>query len=105
MTTSGFVLRPPFADRDIEIYKDIDVVQYLCLNIVFLALSYYDTLRVSVLERLDFRRESIIRKLFRDIKIPAQILHDILPRKCSSSSVFTRNAHPYELPIARTVQY
>jgi hypothetical protein len=85
--------------------RDIEVVQKRCLKIVFPDLSYNDALCVSGLERLNFRRERMVRELFSDIKNPAHILHDILPLKRCSSSVSTRNDYPYELPIARTMRY
>jgi hypothetical protein len=59
------------------------------MKILFPDLSYNDSLFVCNLERLDSRREQIVRDLFNEIKNPAHVLHNILPGKLSTSTSVT----------------
>jgi hypothetical protein len=85
--------------------RDIEAVQKRCLKIVFPDLSYNDALCVAGLERLNCRRERLVRELFNDMKNPAHILHDMLPLRHRVSSFTTRDDYLYELPLSRTMRY
>jgi hypothetical protein len=75
------------------------------MKILFPDLSYNDSLFVCNLERLDSRREQIVRDLFNEIKNPAHVLHNILLGKLSTSTSVTRNNYHFELPAAQTMRY
>jgi hypothetical protein len=61
-------------------------------------------------ERLNFRRERMVRELFNNAKNPAHILHDILRLKCCSSSVSSKtithtNYRQQELKLISSLLY
>ncbi len=45
-------------------------MQSRCLKIIYPVFSYADTLSVTGLERLDDRRERMVRELFNEVKRP-----------------------------------
>ena len=82
---------------------EIERVQKRVLRIIFPHLHYKDALIAAHLERLDVRRENMMRTTFSEIKNPAHILHSLLPTRAGSSN--TRSQYPYELPRHRTNRY
>jgi hypothetical protein len=85
--------------------RDIEAVQKRCLKIAFPDLSYNDAQCVAGLERLNCRRERLVRELFNDMKNPAHIFHDMLPLRHRLSMFTTREDYLYELPLSRTMRY
>jgi hypothetical protein len=66
--------------------------------------SFADSLAVCNLERLDTRREQMVRDLFIEIKEPGHVLHNLLPYK-RFTAVATRDHYSYELPLTKTFRY
>ena len=82
---------------------EIEAVQKRCLRILYPDLSYANALSITGLERLDERRESIVRKLFNQAKNPDHDLNKLLPHKNSDThKPVTRDNYPYTIPKART---
>ena len=59
--------------------KMYEQVQKRCLKLLYPSIWYCDILRISSLDRLDYRRDMITQKVFSKIKDPKHPLHDILP--------------------------
>lgn len=83
---------------------DIERVQRRCLKIIFPDLSYREALAISGLERLNTRRENIVKGTFTEIKNPNHILYDLLVHR-PANSFNTRNKYPFELPLAKTNRF
>jgi len=49
------------------------------ITVPFHFIAHSDALRISGFDRLDYRRDIITQKLFREIKNPKHPLHDISP--------------------------
>ena len=85
---------------------EIERVQKRVLRIIFPHLCYKDALVTANLERLDDRRENMMRNTFQEIKNPSHVLHPLLPtRPDASGTRRTRSQYPYELPRYRTNRY
>ena len=87
--------------------NDLENVQKRCLHIIYPELSYSDALVVTGLERLDKRREAIVRKTFCTIKQPDNALHDVLDRylRPPSTRVLRLTPYEYRVPAAKTNRY
>ena len=85
--------------------NDIERVQRRCLKFIFPTLSYAEALSTSGLETLAERRDKITRQLFQEIKYPAHILHNILPKRENTSSIVLRDSYPYHIPITKPTRY
>lgn len=82
---------------------ELERVQMRVLRILYPDLSYSDALALSGLERLDTRRERMVREMFEQIKNPNHILHDLLPLRSTCHT--TRDNYEYELPRCKTNRY
>ena len=67
MTYACLVWHPGLTKK---LSKDIECVQKCCLKLLFLALTYTESLTKFGLERLDDRRDMITQSMFRQIKDP-----------------------------------
>ena len=76
MTYACLVWHPGLTKK---LSKDIECVQKCCLKLLFLALTYTESLTKFGLERLDDRRDMITQSMFRQIKDPKHPLHYLLP--------------------------
>lgn len=76
---------------------DIERVQKRCLKIVLPDLSYADALSLCRLERLDARRERLVRELFEELKHPNHILHNLLTLNPSTVKVKLRSVYRYAI--------
>jgi len=87
--------------------NDIEKVQMRCLHIIFPELSYSDALAVSGLDRLDRRRDDIVKKTFSSIKQPNNVIHDVLNKylRPPSYRIFRQQPFEYILPAARTNRF
>jgi len=83
----------------------LESVQRRCLKIIYPELSYADALFVSGLERLDVRRDSMVRILFEQVKKPNHVLHKLLPfRVVDTLLPVTRDVYHYRLPKVKTAR-
>ena len=82
---------------------EIERVQKRVLRIIFPHLRYKDALLMAKLERLDVRRENLMRTTFNGVKSPSHILNHLLTLRVGVRS--TRSQYPYELPRHRTVRF
>jgi len=82
---------------------EIERVQKRVLRTIFPHLRYKDALVAASLERLDVRRESMVRTIFQEVKNPTHVLHPLLPTRSGASN--TRSRYPYELPRHRTNRF
>ena len=84
--------------------EEIERVQMRSLKIIYPDLSYSKAMREANIDRLNVRRENIVRHLFEEIKKPGHVLNDLLtPRKDHGHN--TRNTYMYEIPAARTQRF
>ena len=77
---------------------DIERVQKRCLKIVLPHLSYADALSLCRFERLDTRRERLVRELFSEIKKSNHILHNLLTLNSSTVNVKLRSVYKFVTP-------
>ena len=82
---------------------EIERVQKRVLRIIFPQLRYRDALTAANLERLNVRRENMMRTTFNEIKSPAHIPNPLLTPRSGVSN--TRSQYPYELPRHRTARF
>jgi len=82
---------------------EIERVQKRVLRIIFPNLHYKDALIAAQLDRLDIRRENLMRNTFIEIKDPCHILNPLLIPSAGVSN--TRSKYPYELPHHRTSRF
>ena len=75
------------------------------LNIVFPSVSYKEALSASGLELLAARRENITKNLFNEIKDENHVLHELLPKRVTTSSMHMRNSYPYHVSITKVTRY
>ena len=54
------------------------------------------------METLSARRESVVVKLFSEIKNEGHVLHNLLPVRLHNAGVSVRNFYPYVIPKAKT---
>ena len=86
--------------------KDIERVQKRCLRITFPELCYSEALVAAKIERLDKRREDIVKEMFQHIQKPSHILHSVLDNYRRKSFIAsTRTTYPFLLPAAKTQRY
>jgi hypothetical protein len=85
--------------------RDIERIQKRCLRIIYPEHSYSEALSLCGLERLDARRERMVRELFQCIKEPSHVLHHLLPlRDLNALTPNVRFKYPYVLPLLRTAR-
>ena len=66
-------------------------------------ISYDEALFIFGLERLDVRRERIVRDLFNEVKCERHVLnHLLLRRNTELSKADTRNKYPYLMKLGKT---
>ena len=82
---------------------DIEKVQRRCFKIIFPALSYKETLKISGFETLAARRERASRELFLQVKHPLHSLYSLLKLKEKvENGVSTRDTYPFVIPRSKT---
>ena len=81
--------------------NQIESVQKRFLKIIIPDTSYSNSLKISGLQSLFERRESICKKLFLEIKNPTHILHCLLVKRQQPVN-FIRDFYPFEIPVGRT---
>ena len=59
--------------------KELERVQKRVLRIIFPFLSYKQALLTAKLDRLDVRRENLVRSTFQEITNPSHVLYNLLP--------------------------
>ena len=64
---------------------------------------YSEALNRSGLERLDIRREKLVRETFELAREPGHVLYDLLPKKIHGR--MTRDKYLFELPRHNTSRY
>ena len=82
---------------------ELERVQKRVLRILYPDRSYSEALALSGLERLDARRERMVREIFQEIKNPGHILHDLLPLRPACRP--TRDDYEFEMPRCKTNRY
>ena len=70
------------------------------MRIIFPNSDYSDALRVSGLQTLSERRESVVKDLFNEIKSDTHPLNSLLRHRLNNVS--TRNNYPFTLPKLKT---
>ena len=87
-----------------KLSNKIERVQKRFLKMVFPTLDYSAALSQAQLERLDNRRENLVRELFDQIKHPNHVLHKLLPpEKLPMPSL--RSQYPYEIRIVKKTRF
>ena len=82
---------------------EIESVQRRCMRALLPDISYDEALVIFGLERLDVRRERIVRDLFNEVKCEGHVLnHLLLRRNTELSKVDTRNKYPYLMKLGKT---
>jgi len=80
--------------------RDIEKIQKRCMRIIFPHSDYSEALRVSGLQTLSERRESLVKDLFNEIKSDTHSLNYLLHHR--PNNVPTRNNYPFTLPKFKT---
>jgi hypothetical protein len=83
--------------------SEIERVQKRVLRIIFPNFHYKDALLAAQLDRLDVRREKLMRTTFMEIKDPSHILNPLLTPRTGVSN--TRSQYPYGLPHHKTSRF
>jgi hypothetical protein len=82
---------------------EIESVQRRCMRALLPDISYDEALFIVGLERLDVRRERIVRDLFNEVKCERHVLnHLLLRRNTELSKADTRNKYPYLMKLGKT---
>ena len=84
--------------------KELERVQKRVLRIIFPFLSYKQALLTAKLDRLDVRRENLVRSTFQEITNPSHVLYNLLP-PIKQKNYCTRSDYPFELPKVKTCRY
>ena len=83
----------------------LNVYKKRCLILVYPSVSYNEALSASGLELLAARRENITKNLFNEIKDENHVLHELLPKRVTTSSMHMRNSYPYHVSITKVTRY
>ena len=82
---------------------DLEGVQKRVLRILFPDLHYSEALTKTGIERLDSRRERIVRELFERIKEPGHLLHHLLPMREKGRD--TRDCYPFKIQQHKSARF
>ena len=81
---------------------DLERIQRRALKIIHSDLSYSEALKVSVLQRLHERRESITTRLYHEVtNNPCHKLHSLLPKR-NDCKYSLRNKQTFVVPRCKT---
>ena len=81
--------------------KNIERVQIRCLKIIFPSSSYSDALGLAHIERLDVRRERIVKELFQCIKNSDHILNKLIHERHLHGITNYRNVYKLKIPFTK----
>ena len=81
--------------------QNIERVQKRCLKILFPTVSYSNALGLAHIERLDDRRERIVKELFNSIKKPSHALNNLLHERHLQDVKYYRKIYPYDIPFTK----